>query len=78
MKGSPSLHKLLIINPLKAQFTAFHIILKKLLLRKRAKVGVKTKLRPQMRTRVADRQPSKVKPLREIVVRRWELQSLKW
>ena len=47
------------------------------MLRKRAKVGVKTKLRPQMRIRVADRQPSKVKPLREIAVRRWELQSLK-
>ena len=78
LKDSPSLHKLMIINSLKPQFTAFHIISKKLLLRKRAKVGVKTKLRPQMRTKVAEKLLSKAKPLREIAVRRWGLQSLKW
>ena len=77
LKGSPNLNKILMI-PFQHPSTAFHITSRKLLRRRRAKVGVKTKLRLLMRTRVADKQPSKVRPLREIVERRWERRSLKW
>ena len=61
LKGSLNLNKILMI-PSQHPSTAFHIISRKLLRRKKARVGVKTKLRAQMRTKAADRRPSKVKP----------------
>ena len=77
--GCPSRHRYLLnqLKPNQQQFTAFHIISKKLSRKERVKVCVKIKPRLQMRTRAADKLLCKMRPLREIEVRRWERLSPK-